>query len=39
MSSKDTIQRLYQDYTKRFLGKIIISFFKGQFNVLQKKNE
>ncbi len=27
MSSKDTIRRLYQDYTKRFLSKIIISFF------------
>ena len=27
ISSKDTILRLYQGYTKRFLGKIIISFF------------
>ena len=27
MSNKDTIVRLYHSYTKRFLGKIIISFF------------
>ncbi len=27
MTSKDTIYRLYQSYTKRFLGKIIISIF------------
>ena len=27
MNNKDTIYRLYQSYTKRFLGKIIISIF------------
>ena len=39
ISNKDAILRLYHSYTKRFLGKIIISLKEGRFNGIVFFNE